>query len=225
MPGRYKKIYNQGVYHVFNKTINDFPIFNYQYNCELLIKTLRYYRSNKATLPLSRVNHLEEIQKNQLLNLLEIKKYFKIDLLAYTLMPNHYHFLILQLETNGISKVINDVFNSLTRHLNKLKDRKGAIFLSKFKAEPVKTDDSLKNVSRYIHINSVVGNIIPSFDDLSDYPWSSYQEYITGKEILCNTKPVMSLFSFNTKSYDSFCKNQAEYKISLNQLNYTKGWH
>ena len=63
MPGRYKKIYNQGIYHVFNKTINDFPVFNYQYNCELLIKTLRYYRSNKATLPLSRVNNLDEIDE------------------------------------------------------------------------------------------------------------------------------------------------------------------
>lgn len=224
MPGRIKKIYHQGIYHVFNKTINDFPVFNFEYNCQLFINTSKYYRSNKANTPLSMISRLSEEHKDTLLRLIEIKKYFKIDLLAYTLMPNHYHFLINQIYDNSLSKYIGDVINSFTRHLNQKKDRKGPIFLTKFKAVPVANDESLMYVSRYIHLNLYVAKIITRFDELINYPWSSFQQYVTGREGICNTKPVMSLFDYDNKKYLKFVKNHADYKRSLGQLKYTRNW-
>lgn len=225
MSGRYKKLYIQGVYHVFNKTINNFPVFKFDSNCNLFLKTIRYYRSSKATLSLSLLNRLSEDQLDSLNQLINCRKYFKIDIIAYTLMPNHYHFIIQQLADNGLSKFINDVFNSYTRHLNIKQERKGSIFLSKYKAEPIKTDESLVHVSRYIHINAYMANLVTSLDDMINYPWSSYKEYISGKNDLCNTKPILSLFNNNPNSYQKFCQNHADYKKSLLQLSYLKNWH
>ena len=62
----------------------------------------------------------------------KIEKY-EIKIIAYCLMPNHYHFLISTMEKIQISKYIQSCFNSYVQAFNKQQNRKGPLFEGKVK--------------------------------------------------------------------------------------------
>jgi len=59
----------------------------------------------------------------------------------------------------------------------------------------VENDKYFLTVLRYIHQNPIKAEI---GKDLAKYPWSSYNEYF-GKNGICDTKFVLSLFSGDEK--------------------------
>ena len=54
--------------------------------------------------------------------------YYKVELVAYCLMPNHYHILLEELEDKQGSRFIQRVFNSYTQAVNKRYGRVGTLF-------------------------------------------------------------------------------------------------
>jgi len=66
-----------------------------------------------------------------------IRKYFRRDtltMIAYCLMPNHYHFLVRQDGDILVSDTIQAIFNSYTKAINKLYLLSGTLFESRFKS-------------------------------------------------------------------------------------------
>lgn len=215
MPGRRRKIYTNGVYHVFNKTINSYPIFKTVSNADLFLKTIEYYRSVKACISLSRLHELSAAELDELMKTVNIEKFFRVKVLAYCLMPTHYHLLLEQTKENGVSKFIGDSINSFTRHLNIKNQRKGPYFLTKFKAVQVVTNEQLIHVSRYIHLNPFSSEILTQIDNLKNYPWSSCINYL-GKQIrIVDTNPILKIFDNNQQKYQEFVEGNAEYQKTL----------
>ena len=115
MVNRDEPFHNRGVYHVFNKTIDKRPIFTMENNfyADHFLKLISYYRSEKASISYSDLKRLDKTSSDALLKTTKIKKYFKVNLLIYTLMPNHFHLLIMQNQEGGIIKFYSDIINSL----------------------------------------------------------------------------------------------------------------
>ena len=224
MPGRRKKLYTKGVYHVFNKTIDSSHIFKSDFNCNLFLEIVRYYRSSKSRVSFSHLKNLSSDLRRQIFLQTAIEKYFRIKLLAFCLMPTHYHMLIHQIEDFGISKFISNVTNSFTRHLNLKNDRLGPIFLTKFRAVPIMNDQQLIHVSRYIHLNPYSNGLVLDVNELPNYQWSSYPEYLALKPNLCDIKPVISLFGENNDRYQQFVTNNADYQRSLEYIKHVEKW-
>ncbi len=224
MPGRKKKIFTDGVYHVFNKSINSTAIFDSDYNCSLFLNIIRYYRSGKARVSFSHLKYISSELRQHILLQTQIEEHFRVKLLAYCLMPTHYHLLLAQLEDNGVSKFISNVTNSFTRHLNVKNERLGPLFLTKFKAVPILTDEQLIHISRYIHLNPYSSNIVRDIEELEIYPWSSYRQYISGIQGLCVTKPVMKLFNHKLQRYKNFITQRADYQKTLEFAKHAEKW-
>jgi|AntRauTorckE6833_2_1112554.scaffolds.fasta_scaffold05346_5 putative transposase len=74
---------------------------------------------------------------------------------AYCLMPNHFHILLTPLQENGVSTFINKLSTSYAMYFNKKHKRSGALFEGKFKAKHVESDEYLKYLFSYIHLNPV----------------------------------------------------------------------
>jgi len=123
------------------------------------------------------------------------------DTLAYCLMPNHIHFLVLiktelAIESffqdlqgfknlggldsglvrgleieKRISQQFSNLFNSYAQSFNKMYDRKGSLFIHTFKRKEITTDSYLTNTIHYIHANPVHHGFVK---EITDWPWSSY---------------------------------------------------
>jgi putative transposase len=99
----------------------------------------------------------------------------KVKILAYCLMPNHFHFLIKSAREGGISKFISDVSNSHAKYFNLKNKRVGGLFQGTFKAREISSEPSLLQVSRYIHLQT---NLKGLGGKPEEYPYSSYAEWL-----------------------------------------------
>ena len=107
---------------------------------------------------------------------------------AYCLMTNHVHLLLRQL-TEPVSKSIQRLGVSYSRHYNKKYGHTGHLFQDRFKSEPVVDITYFIKLLQYIHQNPVAAGIS---DKVQDYKWSSWHEYEDSKHHdLCDIRPVI----------------------------------
>ena len=114
-----------------------------------------------------------------------------VEIVSYCLLPNHYHFILKQVEDSGIPTFMHKLGTGYTNYFNLKNDRNGALFQGPFKAVPVETDEQLLYLSAYINGNAEIHKVASA----CDWKWSSYQEYFSGNGgSLCNRRPVMDQF-------------------------------
>lgn len=115
---------------------------------------------------------------NYLFVLRKIKQYacqFELKLIAYCLMPNHYHFLVRQ-DGNHSSKLLPQrVFNSYSKAYNRRYQHSGTIFEGDYKVKCILKPDYLLHLCRYIHGNPVKHGLVA---DPAHWPYSNYLEWV-----------------------------------------------
>lgn len=203
-------------YHVFNRTIDQKQIFSFKKTCKRAIKTLDYYRYKDPLVRLSNFLILSKENRQRSLFLLQTHPEL-IDVIAFCLMPNHFHLLLYQRETNGISTYLSQFENSITRYYNSLNKRKGPLFEGQFKAVRIETEEQLLHVHRYIHINPSTSYIIETFEDLMSYEWSSLPEYLGSRKGFSKKEIIMSKFS-SRDSYLKFLADNIDYQRKLHLI-------
>lgn len=109
------------------------------------------------------------------------------------------------------------VADSYTKYFNTKNKRVGHLFQGKFKSVHVENDDQLKHLSRYIHLNPLTSNLVPSFDSLFAYPWSSLIEYLNGNYHVSNPVPILNFFT-SIKKYAEFLQDNADFQQNLHQI-------
>lgn len=225
MPPRQTPLIAGYTYHIFNKTIEGKKVFENDVHAQLMLSLLSYYRSSQVRLSYSRFRKLQAVYQLQMMKMLLKKRFFKVDILSYCLMPTHFHLLLKQNADGGISKFISDVLNALTRHLNLQNERKGPLFLPRFQAILIRSREQLIHVSRYIHLNPYSAGLVTAADRLGEYPWSSYATFISEvQDVLCDTRVILAEFDRNKKSYEDFVLSNAEYQKARELIKHTENW-
>lgn len=210
---------NGGIYHIFNKTIDRRKIFNDHELIQMFLNLCTYYRSLKSDISYSKYKRLPEFEKSIKLAELLYEKYFKIEILCYCTMPNHFHLLIKQKKELGVIRFISDILNSLTRYYNIVHDRKGPIFLPQFKSRKIVSREQLIHVSRYIHLNPYSSGIVQIVGEIESYTGSSLKEYLLNSaSSICNTGIILKEFDDRPKKYMSFILNNAENQRTLEHI-------
>ena len=144
-----------------------------------------------------------------------------IDIVAYCLMPNHFHLLVKQNVNLGITKFLGDFQNSYVKFFNLRNDRVGPLFQGRFKAVNIISDEQLLHVSRYIHLNPSSSNIV-RIDRLTNYKWSSLPEYLNKLNFnFCQKETILNNFK-NIDKYKEFVFDNAEYQQGLKKIEYLK---
>src|SRR3989344_6773973 len=225
MPSRYDVFYNGGIYHIYNKTIDNRQIFTDKLSQEF-INTFCYYRSDLSSK--LRYSVFKELP-NDIFKLrweeIFYRKYFMVDILSFCLLPNHYHFLIKQVTDKGVIRFMANISNSLTRNYNIKNDRKGPVFLPQFKSKRIKNQELLIHVSRYIHTNPYAHELVKLAKDIFDYPYSSIKSYTSSTNtVKINTDKVMPSFGNDPKRYKQFILNNAEDQKTRELVKYTESW-
>jgi putative transposase len=146
MPYRKVRFAQGQFYHIYNRGVAQQPIFREEENYWFLLRRVQKYASA-----------------------------FDIAVVAYCLMPNHYHFLLRQDDQISAGRLPQRVFNSYTKAFNKRYDRTGTLFEGPYKAIHVGQDRYLLHLCRYIHANPVKHGLV---SDLEQWPYSNYLEWI-----------------------------------------------
>jgi len=119
---------------------------------------------------------------NYLFVLRKLKKYsisLKIKIIAYCLMPNHYHFLVRQDGMLAAGLLPQRVFNSYSKSYNLRYSHTGTLFEGNYKVQQIENKPYLQNLCVYIHANPVHHGIV---SDPADWPYSNYLEWIGQRE-------------------------------------------
>ena len=96
-------------------------------------------------------------------------------IIAYCLMPNHFHLLLTAHIEDFGNKVMQRLSVSYTKGINKQEQRVGPLFQGPFQNRPVTSDGDLLHLSRYIHLNPVTAGFV---EKPEDWEFSSFQDYI-----------------------------------------------
>ena len=100
---------------------------------------------------------------------------YRVGVIAYCLMPNHYHLVLRQDGDCPLNSFMNAVFNSYSKAFNKMFGRTGTLFEDRFHAIPVPRDEYVLHLCRYIHRNPLEAGLVT---DLTAWEFSNYREWI-----------------------------------------------
>lgn len=112
---------------------------------------------------------------------------------AYCLMLNHFHILLTPVVESGVQIFMQKLLTGYSMYFNKKYERSGALFEGRFKSKHVSSDEYLKYLFAYIHLNPVK-LIQPDWKDvgiqdiaevkkyLDEYPYSSLRDYFGNRE-------------------------------------------
>lgn len=201
MPYRTTPLINGNYYHIYNRGVERRDIFQTDNDRNRFLKTIFYYQYIGPKPRFSRFN--PEIHKN-------LSKETLINIIAYCLMPNHFHLLIKQNKDNGISEYTGKISNSYTKYFNTKYRRVGPLLQGSFKSVLVESDEQIIHLSRYIHLNPYVAGLIKN---LKDYSWSSYNDYLNNSSRVIKEE-ILNFFK-SAKDYENFVLDYQDYALAL----------
>jgi putative transposase len=163
-------------YHIFNRGVNRLTLFYEKRNYSYFLRLIDQFLSD----------------------------YF--NLLAYCLLPNHFHLVIkvkdeilfkgeVISDEESIGKIVTQqlkrLFVTYSMAINKQEHREGILFDPKYKRIEIEDNDYLMYAIYYTHFNPEKHNVSPSF---RNYEYSSYKSICEGNKSLVDCDFVFKLF-------------------------------
>lgn len=209
MPIRSTPLVNGQYYHILNRGVARAPIFLNNRDRQRFTDTFIYYVNGQIPVRYS-LSNKESNEKT-----LAKPENQIVDIISYCFMPNHFHFLIKQNVEDGIKNFIRKTTNSYVRYFNLKHKRKGPLFEGVFKAILVTSNEQLLHLTRYIHLNPLVGAVV---NNLNSYRWSSYPEFLgyTSSQV-CSKEIILNQFK-SSKDYERFVLDHEDYGRELEKI-------
>lgn len=204
----YKPYYvNDHYYHIFNRGVAKQNIFIDNIDKNRFLQIIAHYTEQH---PPSKFSVIAKPEMDKII--WKTRKSPLVEIISYTLMPNHFHFLVKQLENSGVVTWVRRSINSYTRYYNTKHQRVGTLLQGVYRAIAIESDEQLLQLSRYIHLNSFTARLVY---DPKSYHWSSYGLTINNKSNrLVNPKILIDLIG-SIKNYSEFVEDYADYVRAL----------
>lgn len=138
-----------------------------------------------------------------------------VEVLKWSLLPNHYHLLLYEVEEGGILEFTKRLGNAYTKYFNtKYKGRSGYLFQNSAKMIEIDDESQFLYIPIYIDLNCV-DLLKPNWkkqknhdtkrilDFLDMYKWSSFRDYFGDNEYekIINSNLFYDLFDTDPKQY------------------------
>jgi len=158
----------------------------------------------------------DEDKKKYIETIKKYKERFKFSIYAYCIMDNHIHLLI-EVSDTPLSKIMQGIQQVYTQDYNRKNKRTGHVFQQRYKAIVCNKDGYLLHLTKYIHKNPVEANKTKDVN----YEWSSYREYMRGKNDLIDVNFVLKILSNNkTKAIEEYKKYVNDEMDDIEQCEY-----
>ena len=201
-----KQYAENSYYHIYNRGVEKRLTFLDQQDYLVFLSYLKDY-----LLPKDEKNLYEKLadpnigykEKDKILKLLRLNNFSdEITLLAYCLMPNHFHFFIKQRSSKSIKVFMQSLMTRYSMYFNRKYQRVGTLFQAVYKAALVTHDGQFVYLSKYIHKQALASQ----GETLQEQP-SSYPDYLGFRKTdWIHPEEVLGYFSKNhsKNSYKHF---------------------
>ena len=179
-----------------------------------MLNIIDLYRYIDFIYKYSGFNELSLVNQQAIVANLRKSQSILVEIVAYCLMPTHFHLLLKQVSDRGISKYMARVLNSYSRYFNVRHKRTGPLWTSRFKSVSVASDEQLLHLTRYIHLNPVSARIVKK---TKDWDYSSLQEYID-TDTTKNICAFFDIISLNPKDYKQFVQDRKSYQKEISRI-------
>lgn len=168
------------IYHIYNRGVDKREIFGSDEDRQRFLACLQYF------------NNIDQARSDEIYNTKNdtMPQQDKlVEILAFVLMPNHYHLLLKPLVEDGVSEFMRKLGVGYTHYFNIKNERSGALFQGKYKFVRIEDDEQLNYIPFYIHFNPAeliearwkereIADKKRLLEFLKTYPWSSLCDYL-----------------------------------------------
>lgn len=167
-------------YHIYNRGLDKRDLFSDKNDYNRFIQSVYYFNDENFSpenFDYQGLTLIKSFNRDELVNVI-----------AWCLMPNHYHFVLKQKIDGGVTKFMRRLGTGYTMYANTKYERNGHVFQGPFKAKTISDNEYLQHVIRYIHLNPLdliesswkekgIKNKETSRKFLVSYNWSSLKDY------------------------------------------------
>lgn len=142
-----------------------------------------------------------------------------VDIHGWCLMKNHYHLLLSERRSGGLTKFIRKLNIGYSKYYNDVHARTGTLFQGRTKKIHITRDNHFLHILHYIHLNPLdflqgcmewrarrITHANKALEHLRTYRWSSYQDYCGQKNF-----PSILTTKFFDESYRGVAKQTFTY--------------
>lgn len=186
-------------YHLYNRGIEKRTIFETEGDFQRFLGTVLFYKHAQRIRFAEYLDLDNEGRENYARLHPTGVETLRVKLITLILMPNHFHFIVKPNHSQGVSQFISDLANSYTRYFNEKNERSGNLLEGTFKSKEIRGEESLLQVTRYVHLNATESSKTNPDRSLKpeDYIYSSYgywigqsQRHPTGVEKLLDKEEI-----------------------------------
>lgn len=201
-------------YHIYNRGVDKRIIFTEDSDRNRFLKSMIEFNT---------VEPLGSLYENSFRQLggrtAELPADRLVNIVAYCLNPNHFHFILEQVTEGGISEYMKRLAGGYTWSFNHKYKRSGSLFQGKFKSIHIDTNEYLLHVSAYVSLNDRVHQLGGSTAKLVASK-SSWAEYLDEEvQHFCEKGIILEQFVNGTEykrfaldSLESIIKRKSELK-------------
>lgn len=206
------------MYHVMNKSIAGYRIYTREADYLRMLHLIRFFSLKEEPAKFSYfLEHDAYITTDGIeARIAELARDGqRVQIIAYCIMPTHFHLVVKQLEDNGVSEFLRKSLNAYARYFNVRYKRKGTLWMSRFKNVLVENHEQLLHLTRYLHLNPVSAGLVRKADN---WLYSSYREYVERKSAEWPMTKFDEFIDMTGAKYRKFTKDQADYQRALAKI-------
>jgi len=215
MSTRREQFIDDEFYHIFNRGVDKRQIFSSAKDYDRFLLSMKLMNDDNDGLMIEWRDFKKSNPEKTLDDFLKgtFRKKEReplVNILAYCLNPNHYHFILKQVKEKGIERFLHKLGTGYTKYYNKKNKRAGTLFQGVFKSVHVDSNEYLLYLSAYVNKNNFIHGYAKNKDDIR--PYSSLHHYFgTKKDMLIkNDKMILGQF-LNKAEFKNFTITNALY--------------
>ncbi|MCH8244737.1 transposase [Patescibacteria group bacterium] len=206
------------IYHIYNRGVAKCSICLEERDYWRFLQGLVLFNDTKNSNAI--LYHLERNQKRLTMNVLKAyiiqegkKRHRLVRILAYSVMENHYHLIVEEIQEGCITKFMHKLGMGYAKYINAKYERVGSLFQDKFKNILIESEQQLLYLLVYINVLNPAGIIEPNWKEegiynlkkvlefAESYQWSSHLDYLGKRGSLILEKGVLGDLLSTAKEY------------------------
>jgi REP element-mobilizing transposase RayT len=188
-------------YHIYNHGVENRKIFlsNADYRC-FLMSLIIFNNEQSCVYNIPRFITNTTLSEKQSIS---DGRDCLVDIIAFTLLSNHFHLFVKEIEENGISRFMHRLCMGYSHYFNLKYKRVGTLWQGNFGAKHINEEAYFIHIISYVHLN-ILDLYFPEWREgkiknwkqaeikMRNYLWSSYGYYRTGKDKTSFTRLILT---------------------------------
>lgn len=176
---------------MYNRGVDKRSIFQDKQDLALFLSQIKKFNTGKSYGGIKELNRIQSSSRGP--TSADDEKL--VEIVAFCLNPNHFHFIIKPLVFGGLERFMQRVCTGYAMYFNEKNNRSGALFQGRYKIKHINTNEYLLYLGSYVNLNYLVHGLDPQ----KDLTISSWGEFVSHETLNSIVNPHIILGQYQNK--------------------------